>query len=277
VAIPTGAVLARLGLPDHINVENAEDEVHSQHSRLWQFQDGLWKDQGAGNAKLLKDGSTGIVRFVFREDKTKKIVQSHYVFDHDEYCDLRPLVGFDNSCAWTVFDYSGDVPALKNLALRFSSLEEIVKFKEVFDKVKHEMPLADEVGYSKHKAPIISWTPSVRNSSSSGAHNASLFLKSLGSDVSVVTSVLPFEPPAVPLPIHSVIPPTAVTQESQGHRPATLESTVNIFDSCASKASCVSARQRRQILESKASPADEELLERLRMRFRLRQTFRTST
>lgn len=76
MAIPTGAVLAWLGLPDHINFESVADEVHSQCSTLWQLQDGLWKDRGAGNAKLLKDGSTGIVRFVFREDKTKSRAES---------------------------------------------------------------------------------------------------------------------------------------------------------------------------------------------------------
>merc|ERR1712070_1185986 len=98
----------------------AEDyeELYSQRSRLYQFQDREWKECGLGYAKLLKHKQTGKVRFMLQQDKTMKVVCNLFVVAHETYYNLQPNVGSETCLSWCANDDAGDEPV--HFALKFA-------------------------------------------------------------------------------------------------------------------------------------------------------------
>jgi len=116
--------------------EEDEEELYSQRSKLYRFKDADWKERGTGEAKLLRNSQTGMVRFLLRQEKTMKIVANHYVIDQAPYCDLRPNAGSAKCWVWTAMDCADGDPVAEQFALKFGAPELAEKFKEAFDAAK---------------------------------------------------------------------------------------------------------------------------------------------
>ena len=100
---------AELGSPLCVNVhaetgEEDEEELYSQHSKLYRFEDDKWNLRGCGDAKLLMHKKTGKVRFMLRQEKTMNILGDHYVVKHGSYCNLLPNAGSEKCWVWTAQD-----------------------------------------------------------------------------------------------------------------------------------------------------------------------------
>ena len=76
-------MLAELVTSNDLRQEDAwkkeeHDVVYSQRSKLFRFRHGQWKELGLGDAKLIKNKSSGNTRFIFRDEKTMKIESLHH-------------------------------------------------------------------------------------------------------------------------------------------------------------------------------------------------------
>ena len=62
------------GLADVAIVKGTEDEVPIFRNRvkLFRFRDNQWKERGVGNARLMRNKETKMVRLVMRQEKTLK-------------------------------------------------------------------------------------------------------------------------------------------------------------------------------------------------------------
>ena len=62
------------GLADVAVVKGTEDEVPIFRNRvkLFRFRDNQWKERGVGNARLMRNKETKMVRLVMRQEKTLK-------------------------------------------------------------------------------------------------------------------------------------------------------------------------------------------------------------
>lgn len=53
-------------LPDIVEVKTGEENeevLYTQRAKLYRFTEGEWKERGLGDVKLLKDASTGKLRY----------------------------------------------------------------------------------------------------------------------------------------------------------------------------------------------------------------------
>jgi len=116
--------------------EEGEREIYSQRSKLYRFRDGEWKERGLGEARLLKNKSTGRVRFLLRQEKTGKIAANFFVINHKPYCDLRPNADSEKIWVWCAQDFSDGEANVEEFALKFSSVDLAGKFKEAFEDAK---------------------------------------------------------------------------------------------------------------------------------------------
>jgi len=117
--------------------EEEEIQVYAQRSKLRRFKDKEWKERGTGEAKLLKNPQTGVVRFLLRQEKTMKIVANHVVIQHDTYCNLVLNSGSEKIWVWTALDCSdSETPVAEQFALAFGNAELAAKFKEEFNQAK---------------------------------------------------------------------------------------------------------------------------------------------
>lgn len=95
-------------------------ELYKERSKLYRFVGTEWKERGTGEARLLKDGETGVVRFVMRQEKTLKVAANHTVPVDAE---LRPNLGSDKSWVWAAGDFADGTMQFEKFAIRFKTPE----------------------------------------------------------------------------------------------------------------------------------------------------------
>jgi hypothetical protein len=107
--------------------EEQEDLLYRQRSKLFRFRDGEWRERGKGDANLLRNSATGAVRFLMREEKTRKVLANHAVAKMPPYCDLSPGIGSDRAWVWLAQNYAeyaeDGEPCVEQLALKLGSKE----------------------------------------------------------------------------------------------------------------------------------------------------------
>eukprot|EP00746_Dinoflagellata_sp_MGD_P003416 gnl/MRDRNA2_/MRDRNA2_106638_c0_seq1.p1 gnl/MRDRNA2_/MRDRNA2_106638_c0~~gnl/MRDRNA2_/MRDRNA2_106638_c0_seq1.p1 ORF type:complete len:1475 (+),score=417.25 gnl/MRDRNA2_/MRDRNA2_106638_c0_seq1:99-4523(+) len=135
-SIPGWTPSVTLQVQETATGEEDEDVTYSQRSKLYRFRDNEWKERGLGDSKLLKHKTTGQVRFLFRQDKTLKVVANFYVIDAAPYCELSPNAGSEKCWVWCAQDYSEGELQVEQFALKFSNAELAQAFKKAFDEAK---------------------------------------------------------------------------------------------------------------------------------------------
>jgi len=137
VHIPGWQASVTLQVRDDIALgEEDEEELYKQRAKLFRFADGEWKERGLGDAKLLKNSETGMVRFLLRQEKTGKIAANHVVVGIHCYCDLVPNADSDKIWTWSAQDFSDDEPCVQTFALKLKTTELAAEFKIAFDSAK---------------------------------------------------------------------------------------------------------------------------------------------
>lgn len=116
--------------------EEDEDELFCQRCKLFRFSCETWNDCGVGHAKLLKHKVTGNVRFLFRVEKTLKILANHGLCETMTYCDLERHTITPNCWVWMAPDCSTGVVVVRRLALKFKSEEVGMEFQKRFNAAK---------------------------------------------------------------------------------------------------------------------------------------------
>ena len=146
------------GLTDVQVVTGTEGEVciYKQRIKLFRFRDNQWKERGIGNAKLLRNNESLRIRFVMRQEKTKKPC-GNFVITEPPSCELKPMANSDKAFMWACNDFSDGEASLDKLAARFKDADQANEFKAVWEaaqkfnqdakagKGKDELTFADEV------------------------------------------------------------------------------------------------------------------------------------
>ena len=103
-----------------------------QRAKLFRFHEKEWKERGIGEAKLLKDKTTGRIRFLMRREMVMKVCANHVV---QPDMVLTPAVGSDRAWTWfTPADYTDEEPRPEKLCLKFKNAELANEFKQVFEE-----------------------------------------------------------------------------------------------------------------------------------------------
>ncbi|EDQ91763.1 uncharacterized protein MONBRDRAFT_14213, partial [Monosiga brevicollis MX1] len=119
-------------LPDASEVEQVtgeenDEEVFTHRAKLFRWgktNEGMnWKERGVGDAKILRDGQSGRVRFVMRRDQTGRLAANHWL-RHDS--EVKGLSNNDKTLSWSAFDDVDDEEAEKRIhsfCIRFKTAE----------------------------------------------------------------------------------------------------------------------------------------------------------
>ena len=123
------------GLNDVAVVKGTEGEstIYKQRIKLFRFRDNQWKERGVGNARLLRNDDNKKIRFVMRQEKTKKPVGNFNVDDQDGVCALTPMANSDKAWMWLCNDFSDGEANLDKLAARFQNADAAKEFKAAFE------------------------------------------------------------------------------------------------------------------------------------------------
>ena len=112
--------------------ENDEILHRVQRCKLFRFHEKEWKERGVGEAKLLKDKTTGRIRFLMRREMVMKVCANHVV---QPDMVLTPAVGSDRAWTWfTPADYTDEEPRPEKLCLKFKNAELANEFKLAFEE-----------------------------------------------------------------------------------------------------------------------------------------------
>ena len=126
--------------------------------KLYRYRDDQWKERGIGNAKLLRDRESKRIRFLMRQEKTKKPVANFmrkysgilvwlktcvlkwiwqntnlkliFIVADKPLCELAPMANNDKAFVWSAMDLSDGEEALEKLAARFQTVDAANTFKE---------------------------------------------------------------------------------------------------------------------------------------------------
>lgn len=125
-------------LPDKVDLktgEEDEEEMFCNRAKLYRFDNETkeWKERGIGNVKILKNGANGKVRLLMRREQVLKICANHYITTDML---LKPNSGSDKSWVWNAVDYADEEPKPEQLAIRFKSVDEAVRFKDKFEEAQ---------------------------------------------------------------------------------------------------------------------------------------------
>ena len=94
--------------------EEDEDLIFKSRGKLFRFRDGEWKERGTGDLKLLRHKTEKKIRFIFRQDKTLKIV-ANFIISEKPLCELKPHQGSDKMFMFMAYDCSDEEPCLEKL------------------------------------------------------------------------------------------------------------------------------------------------------------------
>ncbi|CAL9134970.1 unnamed protein product [Musa textilis] len=116
---------------------------HRRRAKLYRFDKvgNQWKERGSGNVKLLKHKETGKVRLVMRQAKTLKICANHLVVPSIK---MQEHAGNDKSCVWHAMDFSDGELKEEMFAIRFGSVENCKKFREMVEEIAESVDKIEE-------------------------------------------------------------------------------------------------------------------------------------
>jgi hypothetical protein len=125
------------GLADAPVKKGTEDEVclFKERAKIFRFRNGQWKERGVGNAKLLRNDKTKVIRFVMRQEQTLKPC-GNFIITEMPSCTLNKMGTGDKSYNWACMDFSDpEKPegGLEQLAVRFMQVEQATNFKQLFE------------------------------------------------------------------------------------------------------------------------------------------------
>ena len=119
------------------NEEN-EDVIFKMRAKLYRYakETKEWKERGVGDAKLLKNKDTGMIRLLMRRDKILKLCLNQYVLPSVE---LKENPSSD--AAWSWFcpcDYSDEEELVKDelFTIRFRTADDAKEFKKLYDEAR---------------------------------------------------------------------------------------------------------------------------------------------
>ncbi|URE38004.1 Protein tyrosine kinase [Musa troglodytarum] len=123
--------------------EEDEDSLLDLRAKLYRFDKvgNQWKERGSGNVKLLKHKETGKVRLVMRQAKTLKICANHLVVPSIK---MQEHAGSDKSCVWHAMDFSDGELKEEMFAIRFGSVENCKKFREMVEEIAESVDKIEE-------------------------------------------------------------------------------------------------------------------------------------
>ncbi|KAF6157250.1 hypothetical protein GIB67_041711 [Kingdonia uniflora] len=133
----TGAQIAPIIRLEAVAVTTGEEEEYALldlKAKLYRFdkEGNQWKERGAGTVKLLKHKVSGKVRLVMRQSKTLKICANHLVLPS---ISIQEHAGNEKSCVWHATDFSDGELKEELFCIRFASIENCKKFKEMVELV----------------------------------------------------------------------------------------------------------------------------------------------
>jgi len=116
--------------------EDGEDVVHCQRGKLYRKMGGEpFSKIGAGEAQILKDRKTGLVRFSMANDQTKIAIASCLMDSASPYCQLTPMQGNQLQMTWLAQDLLQKANDA-HFAIRLDTVEDAKKFQQAFDAAK---------------------------------------------------------------------------------------------------------------------------------------------
>lgn len=141
-----------ISLPESVDVKTGEEDevvVFCERAKLYRFdrQNGLWKERGVGDMKLLFQSEMNRGRVVMRREQVLKVCANHYIIPQME---LKLNAGSDRSWVWVApADPSEGEATTEQLAVRFKTPEQAQLFKEKFDQLKHVQPVSDIMSFGQ--------------------------------------------------------------------------------------------------------------------------------
>ncbi|EFJ35962.1 hypothetical protein SELMODRAFT_165523 [Selaginella moellendorffii] len=127
----TGAQIAPIVRLEEVAVKTGEENEEvllDMKARLYRY-DQVWKERGTGVIKILKDKETNKTRVLMRQNKTLKICANHYLVPG---MTLQEHAGSDKSWVWHAMDYSDGEVKKELLCVRFGSVENAQRFKDIY-------------------------------------------------------------------------------------------------------------------------------------------------
>ncbi|XP_074847123.1 ranBP2-like and GRIP domain-containing protein 4 [Carettochelys insculpta] len=126
-------------LPAEVEVktgEEDEEEFFCNRAKLFRFdtESKEWKERGIGNVKILRHKISGKFRLLMRREQVLKICANHYI---NTDMKLQLNAGSEKSFVWHALDYADEAPKPEQLAIRFKTLEEAMRFKQKFEEAQN--------------------------------------------------------------------------------------------------------------------------------------------
>uniref|UniRef100_A0A0E0KCF1 RanBD1 domain-containing protein n=1 Tax=Oryza punctata TaxID=4537 RepID=A0A0E0KCF1_ORYPU len=142
----TGAQVAPIVKLEEVAVTTGEEDEEvllDMKSKLYRFdkEGNQWKERGTGTVKLLKHKETSKVRLVMRQAKTLKICANHLVATTTK---MQEHAGSDKSCVWHALDFADGELKEEMFAIRFGSVENCKKFKEMVEEIAEQQGKNEE-------------------------------------------------------------------------------------------------------------------------------------
>eukprot|EP00930_Biecheleria_cincta_P016874 TRINITY_DN13581_c0_g1_i2.p1 TRINITY_DN13581_c0_g1~~TRINITY_DN13581_c0_g1_i2.p1 ORF type:complete len:731 (-),score=121.07 TRINITY_DN13581_c0_g1_i2:78-2240(-) len=123
---------------ENLKTQDYEEVLYSQRTRFHRFCNQKWKDEGNGQALLLRDTKRRTVRFTWQEEKTHAAVADHLIREGRKHCILKPNAGSDHCWTWSAVEQKpASIQAEEAwFALGFPNPALAAGFKEAFDQAK---------------------------------------------------------------------------------------------------------------------------------------------
>ncbi|GLG99976.1 E3 SUMO-protein ligase RanBP2 [Gryllus bimaculatus] len=138
-------------LPDKVPVHTGEEEeevLYCHRAKLFRFMDGMWKERGIGDIKILKHKQTCKVRLVMRREQVLKLCLNHFLTAEMVFSEKD-----EKSWFWTAADFAEGEIHQEKLAIRFQNKDVAVAFKEAIDKAQAN--LGSPTKTDRHSSEVI--------------------------------------------------------------------------------------------------------------------------
>ncbi|XP_076059826.1 E3 SUMO-protein ligase RanBP2-like isoform X4 [Oratosquilla oratoria] len=123
-------------LPDKVEVctmEEDEEVLFEDRSKLFRFVEKEWKEQGTGMIKLLYNKEKQTVRVLMRRDQTHKVCANHLINNS-----ITPqfMANNDKTLMWGAQDFADEELRTEKFCSRFKTSEIAANFKAAFENAK---------------------------------------------------------------------------------------------------------------------------------------------
>lgn len=122
--------------------EEEEEEIAKIYVKLYRAKDEQWKERAVGDARFLRNKSTGRVSVVMRSQAKK--VMCHFLVQGEGLCSLDKMKTTDNAWYWTCMDCSEGKAQLETFAMRFKTPADFTHFQQCFEDAKTQNAAAKD-------------------------------------------------------------------------------------------------------------------------------------